>query len=480
MAEAPVGLHDSFTEQGLWWLAGHEDDQLGGTLTYDPAEGAVLKLLGIFGDLATVVNQSLGGADGDDYLTIHGVTIKGKPVTLLRAINKNRQLNMPGIANETWTSNLLIVGIHMTNAQDEALFPKSYFRFEGIERWLEHQPFSDSYDHDARSLSVTAAKPRELPFADHAEFKVSSVGSLYANTKPETRFTIDVISQMAITPDEPRSLNWHMNRAVRLQELASLCTGHYLPLLSFELRGPDEPLGGGVTRPIEVHAYARMIHTEAGSRPRHERPVITGPELARFSPEAVQLWFDQYEIFSPAINLFFTISGQRQMFTNIRMLLAIQALEVFHRRTSSATVMPSEDFEPFAKGLVEAIPAEISEPMRDKLKGLYTYCNEPSLGQRLKAVIADLTDAFKEAPAGFDKAFLRKLVDTRNYYTHFSVELRDNTLDGEGMYWASRRVILLLTLLFLQRLGVAASDIAPLLKRHQEFAQLWSCAGYPH
>lgn len=479
MAEPRLGLQDSFTEQGLWWLAGHEADQVGGTLTYDPVDGAVLKLLGIFGDLVTAFNRSLVGADGDDYLSIHGVTTKGKPISLLRALNKSRQLNMPGIANEIWTSNMLVVGIHMTSVQDEAIFPKSYFRFESIERWLEHEPFSDSYDHDARSLTVIAKKPREIFFADHAEFKVSSVGSLYANNKPETRFAIDVFSQMAITPDEPRSLDWHMSRAVRLQELASLCTGHYLPLLSFELRGPDELSGGGETRPIEAHVYARMVHTEAASRPRHERPVIAGPELARFSPKAVQLWFDQYEIFSPAINLFFTISGQRQMFTNIRMLLAIQAIEVFHRRTSSATVMPTKEFEVFVKGLVEAIPTDACGPMRDRLKALYTYCNEPSLGQRLKAIIADLTDAFQEAPAGFDKAFMRKLVDTRNYYTHFSTELRDKTLDGEGMYWASRRIILLLTLMFLQRLGVAANDIAPLLKRHQEFATLWSNAGYP-
>jgi hypothetical protein len=462
----------------LWWLAGHEEDQLGGTLTYNPIDGVTLDLLGILGDLATALNHSLGGAD-DDYQTIHGVTTRGKPVTLLGAFAKKRQLNMPGIANETWTSNMLVVGIHLTNADDDALFDKSYFRFEGIEHWLEHEPFSDCYDHDSRKLTVTAAKPREVPFADHTDFKVSSVGSLYTNRKPETRFGIDVISQMAITPDEPRPLNWHFIRAGRLQELASLCAGHYLPLLSFELRGPHEPLGGGGTRPSEAHVYARMIHAEMGSRPEHERPVITGPELARFSPQAVQLWFDQYEIFSPAISLFFTISGQRKMFTNIRMLLAIQALEVFHRRTSSATIMPPSEFDEFSKGLIEGIPENASGSMRDKLKSLYVYCNEPSLGQRLKAIIADLTEAFMEGPAGFDKAFLRKLVDTRNYYTHFSAELRDKALDGEGMYWASRRVILLLTLLFLQRLGVAASDIAPLLRRHQEFSRLWSNAGYP-
>jgi hypothetical protein len=50
---------------------------------------------------------------------------------------------------------------------------------------------------------------------------------------------------------------------------------------------------------------------------------------------------------------------------------------------------------------------------------------------------------------------------------------------GGEMYWATRRIVLLLSLLFLQRLGVAASDLLRLLKRHQEFARLWVTEGDP-
>ncbi len=41
-----------------------------------------------------------------------------------------------------------------------------------------------------------------------------------------------------------------------------MCTGRFLPLTSFELRGPDVERGEGVTRPSEAHFYARMIHGE--------------------------------------------------------------------------------------------------------------------------------------------------------------------------------------------------------------------------
>ncbi|GEM_PF-1017971 len=473
------GLYDSFTEQGLFWLAGKRDDEVPGTLAYDPENGAVLSLLGIFGEVHEAFGRALGGSR-DEEAVIHGVTMKGKPVSLLHAHDTKRQLNMPGIASETWTSNLMVIGAYIT-CSDEPIFPKCYFRFNEIETWLEHSPFTATHDTDAKTLNVFAEKPREMPFASHAEFEVSTVGGLYSNNKPDTRFAIDVISQMAITPPEPRSLDWHLNRAARLQELASLCTGHYLPLTSFELRGPDVELGGGGTRPSEVHLYARLIHGESGvaATTKRRTPIVTGPELTRFNPQAVQHWFDQFEAFDPALRLFFTITSGGQMFTNIRLLLAIQALEVFHRRTGGDTVMPETEFASFADGMTAAIPANANPDMREKLESLYRFANEPSLKQRLRAIVASLTQAFGEAPGGFNGKFLRKLVDTRNYYTHFSEELSERTLDGEGMYWATRRVILLLTLLFLQRIGLAAADIKPLLKRHREFAQLWAKADRP-
>jgi hypothetical protein len=470
---APPGLHDSFAEDGLWWLDGYKDDQIGGTLTFDPEDGAVLKLLGFFGDLTSALQSALGGQDHHDYPTIFGVTTKGNPVTLFHGINTSRQLNMPGVATETWKSNLLVIGAHLPSEDAEEIFSKSYLRFSSIERWLEHKPFSDVYDHDEKSLTVKAIKPREVHFARHQDFEVTSVGSLYYDRKLETRFTIDVTSQLAITPQVPRSLTWHLSTAVRLQELAALCMGHYIPLTSLELRGLQAP-SGGRSSSQQIHVYTQMMHAEAERRPSHEPPVISGPELIAFNPQAVQLWFDQHALFSPAINLFFTVTGQRQMFTNVRLLLAIQALEVFHRRTSLDSVMPAEEFPAFAAALTDAVPPSASPRMKDKLKGAYRFLNEPSLGQRLQSIIDDLGEAFGAKPPAFTKSYLRKLVDTRNYYTHFSEDLVNNTLDGAGMYWASRRIVLLLTLLFLRRLEIPAGDIATLLKRHREFSRLWA------
>jgi hypothetical protein len=472
----PRGFHDSFAEEGLWWLPGREAHPVAGTVSFDPSDGATLKLLGFLNDGAASF-----GAMVDlkaERATIFGVTKKGRPVSIIGAINQQRQMNMPGISVETWVSGLMVIGFHLTSDADEEIFTTSFFRFEAIERWLASKAFDRKHSADGRTLSLDATAAPLRPFASHRDFELSTVGSLYATDTTDTHYQIDVFSQLALTPVMPKSLNWHLKRAKRVQELASLCMGHFLPLTHFELRGPTEDFGG-FQRPVAIHVFAQLVHPEGGKRGSGDQPLVSGPELVAINPQAVQLWFDQYELFDPAISLFFTISSPRHMFTNVRFLLAVQALEVFHRRTSDAAPMPAADFKAFAKELVDAIPDSGTLAMKEKLRGTYQFINELSLTQRLKAIIRDLETELGSRPVAFPKDILRKYVETRNYYTHFSENLRDKCLDGGGMYWGTRRIILLLTILFLRRIGVPAPQIIPLLERHREFSRLWATSGIP-
>ncbi|UUY00019.1 HEPN domain-containing protein [Sphingomonas sp. J315] len=469
-------MNDSFSEEGLWWLEGDDKNQVPGTLSFDLEDGPVLKLLGTLQDFVTAFNASLSG--DSENLTIHGVTKKGKPVTLLRAFSTNRQMNMPGIANETWNSNMLLVGCHLSKS-DDAIFSKSYLRFQEIEKWLEHNPFTFSFETESKVATLRAEKPREIYFATVDDFEITTVGNLYSNNDIDTRYSIEVLSQMGIRPTEAKSLDWHLNRAVRIQGLASLCSGYHLPLLSLELRGPDVEVGIGETMTCEVHVYARMQHPVADKWRRHDKPIVSGPELLRFNPDAAAVWFSEHENLGSALDLLFTIKGQRQMYTNVRFILAVQALEVFHRRTSAQTVMDQANFEKVREELIAAIPDSATKEMRERLIQSYRFTNEPSLSQRLKSIARTIKDEFGKLPPALNKSFIKQLVDTRNYYTHFSPDLEEKKLDGSGMYWASRRIIVLLTVLLLRRLGVSADDIGGLIRRHREFAQLWESENAP-
>jgi hypothetical protein len=196
-----AGLNDSFTEEGFWWLEGNEENEVAGTLTFGPEDGPVLKLLGTLQDFVKAFNASLSGGDSE-LVTIHGVTKKGKKVTLLRAFNTNRQMNMPGIANETWNSNLLVVGWHLSKSNDP-IFSKSYFRFQEIERWLEHNPFTYSLEPENKVVTLRAEKPREETLATLEDLEVTTV-VLHRGVQPDWRDSDRAaVARLALLPRDP-------------------------------------------------------------------------------------------------------------------------------------------------------------------------------------------------------------------------------------------------------------------------------------
>jgi len=462
-------LDDSFTHDGFWWVSDKPEDQVAGTLTFSQEEGARLQMLGMFGGMLAF------NRDMNEQITIHGVSKNGKPITLLDAFVKNRQMSLPGIMNEQYYAHFLCVGHHFGSDEDD-IFSKSFFRFERLEEWLVTSPFEREWEFDPTKLTVRVDKGQSQEMTEFTDHKIGKSSNMYSNLS-STEHRVTILSFLYCETDITRSLSWHFVVATRMQELASLCTGHYLPLTHLKLVLGSEQKDS--KRATEVEIFAQMQHPQTETRPKHEIPLFALTELLRDEDRAVENWFRQYETLSPAINLFFAITGERQMFLNVRFLLAIQALEVFHRRTSATVLMPKADFKKLRKRLADAVPDDAPSQMAEKLVGLYAFANEPSLMQRLTAIISEMTDDFGEEIAGFSGAFARSVVDTRNYNTHFTSSLEPKALDGQGMYWATRRIILLLTYLFMKSIGIEPKAFREALGRHNEFNALFLRAEPP-
>lgn len=465
-----LSFQDSFSHDGFWWLPTNPDEQIAGTLTFSQNEGPLLQLLGMFGGIHGL------GKNRDERVTILGITKKGKQVTLFDAFVKNSQMNIPGIMNEQYRPHLVCIGHHM-EAESDAIFDKSFCRFERLEEWLIASPFTQEWEFDPPKLNLRVDKGQSEELTVFGAYKIGKTSSMDTGGSGRTEFTVKVQSYLYCETSEPQPLAEHFRVANRLQELASLCTGHFLPMTHLHLRVHGT---GSEDRPgKDVEVFAQMQHPEAGSRPKHEHPLFAVSELLNANERAIENWFKQYETLSPAINLFFAVTGERQMFINVRFLLAIQALEVFHRRTTPGILMPKGEFKQLRKRLVDAIPTDIEPEMVEKLKGAYNFANEPSLLQRLETILATVNQDFGEVVPGFTERFARKVVDTRNYNTHFTGNLEAKAMDGGDMHWATRRIIMLLTYLFLKNIGVMAPAFRDALERHWEFEALFARPGAP-
>lgn len=458
--------------QGLWWLPETPDDRETGTLTFDQIAGAKLNVIG---RLAPYETDPMGvGGERD---VIHGFTTTGQPVTLLKTFIVKSQFGFPGIATETWHVRTVAVGAHFSSAE-EGVFSRAWVRFDGIARWLENDPFVEIQDFDARITKLTVCKPDRQQLGVIPGAKVYSGSNLKSGRDGDERWTSVSEAMIAIDADAPQTLNWHFVAAVKMRFLVELFYGRPLSLTKLMVELPSEPKAEGYPPYADVEIYAQMIGGDDKLSPIDRPPMLTAPVLLNAAPKALADWFAQYETLSAAMHLLSTVASDRRMFMNVRFLLAVQAVETFHREACPGTIIPENEHGEIVKALTAAVPPTTTQEMREKLQSMLQYANEPSLRQRLRALIAQARDGRGDVMPAYDKSFINAVVATRNHETHHG-ERPDNLLTGADMYWAIRRLVVLLTVLFLRRLGLPSDAVDAVIARHREFHTLWTTTGTP-
>jgi hypothetical protein len=458
--------------QGIWWLPETPDDTETGTLTFDQIEGAKLSVVGRLAPLKT------GPIGGDDRrYVIYGFTTTGKPVTLLETFVVNSRFGFPGIATEDWRVRIIAIGAHFSSA-DELLFNRSWVRFDGIARWLAYNPFTEKRHFYPFYTELTVRKPPRMQLGAVPGAKLYTDSQINVGRDGDEGWTSTSEAMIGIDADEPQTLNWHFTAASKLRSLAELLYGRQLHLTKLKVELPAEPKAEGNLPYDEVEIYAKMIGGDDKLPPVNHIPMLTAPELLEAAPNALADWFAQYDTLSAALHLLSTVASDRRMFINVRFLLAAQAVETFHREAFPGTILPADEHAALVKSMTAAIPPDTIKAMRDKLMGTLEWTNEPSLRQRLRALIIFARDGRDGVMPAYDKRFIDAVVATRNHETHHGAQ-PPNLLAGADLHWAIRRLVALLTVLFLRRLGLPSEPIDIVISRHQEFRTLWTTKDAP-
>lgn len=458
--------------QGIWWLPERPDDTETGTLTFDQIQGATLSVVG---RLASLKPRPVGG-DERRYV-IYGFTTTGKPVTLLETFVVNSRLGFPGIATEDWHVQIIAIGAHFSSA-DEVLFNRSWVRFDGIARWLVYDPFTEKHHLNPFYTELTVRKPPRMQLGTVPGAKLYTDSYINVGRDGDEGWNSTSQAMIGIDADEPQTLNWHFAAASKLRSLAELLYGRQLHLIKLLVELPAKPKAEGNPPYDEIEIYARMIGGDDKLPPVNRPPMMTAPALLEAAPNALADWFAQYETLSAALHLLSTVASDRRMFISVRFVLAAQAVETFHREACPGTIVAADEHTAIVKALTAAIPPDTPKAMRDKLKGTLDWTNEPSLRHRLRALIDLARDGRAGVMPAYGKRFIDAVVATRNHETHHG-DKPPNLLTGGDMHWAVRRLVVLLTVLFLRRLGLPSDAIDEVIAGHREFQTLWTTTDAP-
>ena len=137
--------------------------------------------------------------------------------------------------------------------------------------------------------------------------------------------------------------------------------------------------------------------------------------------EMLANWLHSYKVFGPALDGYFTAMANTSQYLEDEFLQRARGIETLHRRSSTETEMPQEEFEE----LVGLLAASSPNDRREWLKGRLRYANELSLRKRLRLMIEPFERFFGDLE--HQKAFVNKVVITRNYLTHY-----DSILEGQA------------------------------------------------
>ena len=135
----------------------------------------------------------------------------------------------------------------------------------------------------------------------------------------------------------------------------------------------------------------------------------------------------------------------------------VQGLEAYHRRTSNQKQMDEAEFKELIDNLIDQCPQERKEWLKGKLQ----YGNEVSLRHRLKSLIEPFKEIIGDQKK--QKELINRIVNTRNYLTHYDLSLESKAAQGEDLWPLCLKMELLFQLHFLQLIGFTHEQIDAIL-----------------
>ncbi len=452
-------LKDAFEVTGQWWVPEKLDEKLYGTLRYSPTN-IELELSGTLDDV-TAKELLAGWPKFKDHPCIHGLTHDHQKFTLLRA-------HASSLGSTTKYGAFHVIADKHVPALSELNFRQVSFYCLHLEAFIARDPFTmekDGEDEDFKSCTVKYHQSEELAWRiDEINATLDFQTALnWSSNAYEQWHKLHAKSFVTITPDTPQDLDWLERQIWRFCYFLTLVTDEVVSPTGIEVFLEDDKNPGW-----HLYQAAKVRETEEKATPVflfHLAHLVD-----RFEP-MLKKWYSVSETMLDAIHLMMDAQRNQDYSTQGRFLLLAHAVEVVSRATTSSEYMNKQDYDKVINTLNSAIPKEVSVDHRASLKSKIKYGNEYAFHKRIKVLLESLSDEGREIVCKDPRRFSRGIADTRNYYTHFTDELRPKALPLGATFWASEKLSFLMRILLFKYLGIDEADIVQRMKKHHRLLQ---------
>jgi hypothetical protein len=438
--------------EGLWWIPEKEGDRIAGTLNISEEGRIFLDLIGSFKDIADL-------AVTRNFPVILGVA-NSKLITLTDCIETGSSFSFPGFTKQKFDVQVVYIGAHF-DSEANINFDKVEVDFPYLAQWTSISGVKFDYIHNGK-FSVVCELPQPIEIClPMGKMKIS-----FSVRNEAERFDFTTITERTtciFVSDQVQSLDELFRGFINpLQNFMTLAT--MVPNYPTRIALSNSKILDQGKRPISVEAIFYILAKEPlVKKLGHDRMLFKYGNVRESFQNILYNWFMVGPELENVFNLFFSTYYNPGLYLEQRFMNSVQTVEAYHRRRKVNYQIPEEEHNKRIIEITKAVP----EKYQDWLEGLLMYSNEPRLKQRLSELISgSLVE--KDVLTRTNK-FIRKVLDTRNYYTHYDKSLEKRASQGEELYYVTKVLDYLLMECFLKELGLKQEEIKELFQNNQHY-----------
>jgi hypothetical protein len=444
----------SFTKHGVWWLPSRPEDRVRGDLVFD-GDHTRLKLYGAFQGTETVFVYRdeeiiLGSCSDED-------------VTLLNCGLGERWDVMKDSITSTWRCQFALIGLHAFGGLDHA-FTQAEVRFTGLEHWIADNPFENRFPSDPndRLCTFRIEHHHECP----RDFDVPAINAsigLAASCEQKGagyKISLEHRANVRISPDQQRDLMWFIETQYQFQRMLSFFADASVQTLTLRLFSKGDSHFDVPNGCLIWPATQRKDNSDRLSRGM----LIHFSDIASRFGEVLNIWYANAERLKHVYNQFFAAKQNDIIYADQEFLQLAQALEVFSRVAFDSKYVAEDEYKTIADALVAAIP--VTDPdLKESLKSRIRFGNEFSLRKRISSILKNFEPETVGLITKNVKAFVGKIVDTRNFFVHLDETSCGNAIKDDELYPAIDKLRLLLMILLMLELKFSEKETRDIVSR---------------
>ncbi|MEU8981000.1 HEPN domain-containing protein [Streptomyces sp. NPDC048309] len=450
---------EDFEAEGIFWLTSDPEQQLVGSVTFDPAEGTTLTVFGRFSSLG-----SLNASEPPILARIYANTSRGE-FTLEGCWSKGYTYNTGGIEKETFHVNQAFSGGHFP--EDFALeFDAVSVGFDQLAPWVRRGQMKweiDSMEPNNFGSTTGVRVEYSVPQVESYIVGTDTVSLRSAWSTNGDRLTRAEVKQnpfFKIEYGQRKPLDQILLDVNGMQDLVTLSVDAPTTPTEITLWRSDleREVGEGRTIPVMLTLYVANTaeHVRLNSHQSIAKILFPFDEIGGI--ETASRWLDVSRRYRTVLGGLLTIKYAARLYEENQYANVMTAAESLHRLRFANELIPKADAKSRRRKVVKAVRHAIGRETSEWLNNELLFSNEPRLRHRLRE-LTEYAGSHFVVVAGPTDQWVSVVSGIRNRLTHHDERQPLDRHPGD-VYFLTQSVYVLVMLCLLRECGVNPETFA--------------------